>query len=60
MGKEYTYNAEDTRDKDLIPGLGRSPGGGHGNVLQYSCQKNPVEGEPGELQSITSQKAGHN
>ena len=47
-------------DLGLIPGLGRSPGGGHGNVLQYSCQKNPVEGEPGELQSITSQKAGHN
>ena len=25
-----------------IPGLGRSPGGGHGNALQYSCQKNPM------------------
>ena len=25
----------------LIPGLGRSPGGGHGNPLQYSCLKNP-------------------
>ena len=24
-----------------IPGLGRSPGGGHGNVLQYSCLENP-------------------
>ena len=28
-------------DLDLIPGLGRSPGGGHGNPLQYSCLENP-------------------
>ena len=27
----------------LIPGLGRSPGGGHGNPLQYSCQENPMD-----------------
>ena len=27
----------------LIPGLGRSPGGGHGNPLQYSCLKNPMD-----------------
>ena len=27
----------------LIPGLGRSPGGGHGNPLQYSCLENPYE-----------------
>ena len=26
---------------DSIPGLGRSPGGGHGNALQYYCQENP-------------------
>ena len=26
---------------DLIPGLGRCPGGGHGNLLQYSCLENP-------------------
>ena len=30
-------NVGDTRDMGLIPGLGRSPGGGHGNRLQYSC-----------------------
>ena len=29
----------------LIPGSGRSPGGGHGNPLQYSCQKNPMDRE---------------
>jgi len=28
---------EDTGDLGLIPGLGRSPGGGHGNPFQYSC-----------------------
>ena len=27
----------------LIPGLGRSPGGGHGNLLQYSCLENPMD-----------------
>ena len=37
-GKELTCNAGDL---DLIPGLERSPGGGHGNPLQYSCLKNP-------------------
>ena len=37
-GKEPTCNAG---DQSLIPGLGRSPGGGHGNPLQYSCLENP-------------------
>ena len=36
--KEFTWNAGDLR---LIPGLGRSPGGGHGNLHQYSCLENP-------------------
>ena len=33
------------RDAGLIPGLGRSPGGGHSNPLKYSCLENPMEGE---------------
>ena len=33
-------NAGDLRDTDLIPGLGRSPGGGTSNPLQYSCLEN--------------------
>ena len=37
-GKEPTCNAGDL---GLTPGLGRSPGGGHGNPLQYSCLENP-------------------
>ena len=36
-------NAGDMRDLCSIPGLGRSPGGGHGNPLQYSCLENPHE-----------------
>ena len=39
-GKESTCNAE---DPGLIPGLGRSPGGGQGNPLQYSCLENPYK-----------------
>ena len=35
-------NAEDSRDVGSVPGLGRSPGGGNGNPLQYSCLKNPM------------------
>ena len=31
------------RDTGLIPGSGRSPGGGHGNPLQYSCLENPMD-----------------
>ena len=37
-GKEYACNVE---DMGSIPGLGRSPGGGHDNPLQYSCLENP-------------------
>ena len=33
----------DTRDMDLIPGSGRSPGGGNGNPLQYSCLQYPMD-----------------
>ena len=31
------------RDTGSIPGSGRSPGGGHGNPLQYSCLENPMD-----------------
>ena len=39
--KNTPANAGDIRDVGLIPGLGRSPGGGRGNLLQYSCLDNP-------------------
>ena len=40
MGKESACNAGDV---GLIPGLGRSPVGGHGNPLQYSCLEIPID-----------------
>ena len=43
MVKNLTANAGDIRDAALIPGLGRSPGGGHGNPLQYSYLENPMD-----------------
>ena len=42
-GKEPACQCRRHRDTGLIPGLGRSPGGGHSNPLQYSCLKNPVD-----------------
>ena len=42
----------------LIPGLGRSPGEGDGFLLQYSCLENPMDREPGGLQSMGSQRVG--
>ena len=41
--KNSPANAGDIREKGLIPGWGRSPGGGHGNPLQNSCLENPVD-----------------
>ena len=40
VGKESAYNAGDLGS---IPGLGRSPGEGNGNPLQYSCLENPMD-----------------
>ena len=41
--KNLPVNAGDEREAGLIPGLGRSPGGGHDNPLQYSCLENPMD-----------------
>jgi len=41
--KNLPANAGDIRDMGLIPGLGRSPGEGNGNPLQYSFLENPVD-----------------
>ena len=43
MVKNLPACAGDTRDVGLIPGLRRSPGVGDGNLLQYSCLKNPLD-----------------
>ena len=41
--KNLPANARDARDSGLIPVLGRSPGTGNGNPLQYSCQENLMD-----------------
>ena len=41
--KNLPANAGDIKDVGLIPESGRSPGGGHGMSLQYSCLENPVD-----------------
>ena len=41
--KNLPANSGDLREVDSIPGLGRSPGRGHGNPLQYSCLENPMD-----------------
>ena len=51
-GEESACNA----DLGLIPGLGGSPGERNGKPLQYSCQENPMDREPGELQSMGLQR----
>ena len=51
MVKTSLANAGDSRDAALILELGRSPGEGNGNTLQNSCLGNPMDKEPGGLQS---------
>ena len=41
--KNLLANTQDVRDASSVPGLGRSPGEGHGNPLQYSCLENPMD-----------------
>ena len=56
--KNTPASAGDRRDVGSIPGLGRSPGRGNGNLLQYSWPKKiPWTEEPGGLQSMGSQKS---
>jgi len=43
MVQNLPANAGDIRDAGLISGSGKSPGGGHGNPLQYSCLENPMD-----------------
>ena len=49
-GSDSKESACNVGDLGLIPGLGRSPGEGNGNLLQYSCLENFMEEEPGRLQ----------
>ena len=59
MVKNPPANAGDRRDSGLIPGWGRSPGGGHGNPLSILVWRIPWTEEPGILQLMGSQRVGH-
>ena len=60
MVKNPPANAEDLRDMGSIPESGRSAGGGHGNLLQYSCLQNPMDrGAWWATVSVGSQRVGH-
>ena len=60
MVKNPPANAGDLRDKGLIPGLGRFPGGGNGNPLQYSFLENPMDrGAWRAMRSMGLQRVGH-
>ena len=54
VSKEPACNAG---DPGSIPGLGRSPGEGNDNPLQYSCLENPHGQEPDRLQSMVLQES---
>ena len=58
-GKKSACNAGDIGNTGLIPGSGRSPGGGNDNPLQCSCLKISWTEEPGRLQSKGSQRVRH-
>ena len=61
VAKNSPANAGDARDMGSIPGWGRSPGEGNGNLLQYSSLENPMDrGAWGGLQSMGLQRVGHN
>ena len=55
-GKESTSNAGDSGDAGSIPESGISPGKGNGNLCQNSYLENPLDEEPGGLQSKGSQR----
>ena len=57
-GSDSKVSAYNAGDPGLIPGSGRSPGGGNGNPLQYSCLENSIE-ELAGLQSTGLQRVGH-
>ena len=59
-GADSKESACNTGDLGSIPGSGRSPGGGHGNPLQYSCLENSMDRDTGKLQSMGLQRVGRN
>ena len=59
MVNNLPANAGNREDMSLIPGMGKSPGGGNGNPLQCSCLENSMDREA-PLSSLGLQRVGHN
>ena len=59
-GEKSACNAEAARDTGSIPGLGKFPGGGYGNPLQYSCLENPMDRGPwrATVHGVTKSQTG--
>ena len=60
MVKNLPTNAVDIREAGSVPGLGRCPGGRHGNPLQYSCLENPMDRGAWWARVMRSKRVGHN
>ena len=58
-GSEGKASACDAKDPGSIPALGRSPGEGNGNSLQYSCLDNPVDRGAWQATARGVEKVGH-
>ena len=58
-GSEDKAPACNAGDPGLIPGLGRCPGEGNSNPLQYSCLENPMDRGAWQAMSTGSQRVGH-
>ena len=59
-GSDCIESSCNAGDLGSIPGLERSPGGGHGNPLQFFCLENPMDRGAWWVQSMRSQRIGHN
>ena len=59
MVNNLPANAGDIRDVGSIPRSGRSPGVGNGNPFQYSCLENSMDRGAWKIQSLGSQRVGH-
>ena len=57
--KNLPADAGDVGDSGLIPGSGRSPGGGNGNLLQYTCLKSPMDREVSWATAHRVERVGH-
>ena len=57
--KNLPANAGDAGDVGSIPGLGRSPGKGNGNLLQYSCLENSMKRGSWQAIVLGLQRVGH-